>query len=138
MTMPRHFFTRTARPQLVPGRGTGTLLLSMRGISDLVGYCMVYEFEDIVAAITGADRVMPGPASDESRIQQRLYKATRRLADDPGAFSGAVDALVSDEDRWTRASAAARQYAAAHFSGAAFRQWCDALARAPAASTRIT
>lgn len=60
------------------------------------------------------------------------------VADDPVAFGGAVDALVSDEDRWIRASAAARQYAAAHFSGAAFREWCGALARRPAATARMT
>ncbi len=79
MTMPRHLFTRTARPQLLPGTGNGTLLLSMRGVADLVGYCMVYEFEDIIAGITGADRVMPGPSWSESQLEHRLYKATRRL-----------------------------------------------------------
>lgn len=77
--MPGHFFKRMARPRLVPGMGTGTLLLSMRGIADLVGYCLMYEFEDIIAEITGADRVMPGPAWDERQLRQRLYKAARRL-----------------------------------------------------------
>jgi glycosyltransferase involved in cell wall biosynthesis len=60
------------------------------------------------------------------------------VADDPRAFSDAVDALVSNEDRWTRASAAARQYASTHFSGAAFREWCGALARRSAAAARTT
>jgi glycosyltransferase involved in cell wall biosynthesis len=59
------------------------------------------------------------------------------VADDPRAFSDAVDALVSDEDRWTTASTAARQYASAHFSGAAFREWCEGLARRAAAAARI-
>ena len=52
----------------------------MRDVADLVGYCLEYEFEDIIAEITGADRVMPGPAWAESEIQQRLYKATSRLS----------------------------------------------------------
>jgi hypothetical protein len=52
------------------------LLLSMRNLAQLVGYCAQYEFEDVIAAVTGADCVNVGnePALEFSR---RSYKAIR-------------------------------------------------------------
>jgi hypothetical protein len=51
----------------------------MRDIADLVGYCVGYEFEDIIARITGAARVRPGPAWADFKTQLRLYKAACRI-----------------------------------------------------------
>ncbi|HUI58891.1 MAG TPA: hypothetical protein VLX90_01630, partial [Steroidobacteraceae bacterium] len=45
------------RTQLVSGGGGPVLLLSMRRMSQLVAYCSDYEFEDVIAAATGADRI---------------------------------------------------------------------------------
>ena len=42
---------------LVPGPGGAVLQLSMRRVHDLVAFCAPYEFEDVVAEVTGADRV---------------------------------------------------------------------------------
>ncbi len=72
----------TSRPngtRLVRGTGGDVLLLSMRRISRLVAYCVEYEFEDLVADLTGADRLDVG---DEPNLElaRRLYKYTRLLA----------------------------------------------------------
>src|SRR5881396_1274989 len=68
--------------RLVPGAGGDVLLLSMREIKDLVAYCTPYEFEDVVAQITGADMVTVGDARalDFSR---RVYKWTRAATRSP-------------------------------------------------------
>jgi glycosyl transferase family 1 len=60
----------------VPGRGGDVLLLSMRRLADVVAFCLQYEFEDVVADVTGADRVEAGdrPALERSR---RGYKLAR-------------------------------------------------------------
>jgi hypothetical protein len=42
---------------VVPGSGGAVLQLSMRRVHDLVAFCAPYEFEDLVASVTGADRV---------------------------------------------------------------------------------
>jgi glycosyl transferase family 1 len=64
-------------PRLVPGRGGSVLVLSMRRLSDLVAYCLQYEFEDVVAEVTGADRVDAGgrEALERSRRAYRLARA---------------------------------------------------------------
>ena len=62
-----------------PGVGASSvLLLSMRHLSRLVGYCAAYEFEDIVAHLTGADVLAP---TDQRGLERsrRIYKATRLL-----------------------------------------------------------
>ena len=61
---------------LVPGQGRTVLLLSMRRLADLVAYCAQYEFEDVIADVTGADRVEIDnePALEFSR---RAYKLLR-------------------------------------------------------------
>jgi hypothetical protein len=63
-------------PGLVPGPGGNVLLLSMRRLADVVAFCLQYEFEDVVAEVTGADRVDAGdaPALERSR---RAYKLAR-------------------------------------------------------------
>jgi len=58
------------------------LLLSQRRIADLVAYCLAYEFEDIFAAVTGAQRVDATdlPAMEFSR---RAYKLVRLVSKSP-------------------------------------------------------
>ena len=58
-------------------RGHGdVLLLSMRRVHDLVAFCTQYEFEDVVAGATGADRVeVEGYAAIEAA--RRIYKLGR-------------------------------------------------------------
>lgn len=52
------------------------LLLSQRRISDLVAFCLAYEFEDTFQAVTGADRI---DATDLPAIEfsRRAYKLAR-------------------------------------------------------------
>jgi hypothetical protein len=68
---------------LIPGETRTVLLLSMRRLADLVAYCAQYEFEDVIAAVTGADRVeVDGqPALEYSR---RAYKLIRRTTGSRG------------------------------------------------------
>jgi hypothetical protein len=68
--------------RLVPGAGGGVLLLSMRRLADLVAFCLQYEFEDVVAEATGADRVEAGgrAALEWSR---RAYKLARYATGSP-------------------------------------------------------
>ena len=58
------------------------LLLSQRRIADLVAYCLAYEFEDIFAAVTDAQRidVTDQPALEFSR---RAYKLVRLSSGSP-------------------------------------------------------
>ena len=62
--------------RMVQGSGGNVLLLSMRRLADLVGYCMTYEFEDVIAEVTGADRV---DADDEAALDlsRRAFKLLR-------------------------------------------------------------
>lgn len=59
------------------------LLLSQRRIADLVAYCLAYEFEDTLAALTGAERieVTDRPGLEFSR---RAYKLARLASGSPG------------------------------------------------------
>jgi|KBSSwiStaDraftv2_1062776.scaffolds.fasta_scaffold01970_3 hypothetical protein len=64
---------------LVPGTAGGSVLqLSMRRVHDLVAFCAPYEFEDVVAEVTGADRV---EITDYDAVEnaRRVYKGGRRL-----------------------------------------------------------
>ncbi len=56
------------------------LLLSERRIADLVAYCLAYEFEDTLAALTGAQRIDAAdvPALEYSRRAYRLARAVTR------------------------------------------------------------
>jgi hypothetical protein len=58
------------------------LLLSQRRIADLVAYCVSYEFEDTIAAVTGAQRIDATdlPALEFSR---RAYKLARLASGSP-------------------------------------------------------
>jgi len=61
---------------LVSGSGGSVLQLSMRRVHDLVAFCAPYEFEDVVAEVTAADRV---EAQDFAAIEfaRRIYKIGR-------------------------------------------------------------
>lgn len=63
-------------PALVPGTGARVLLLSMRRLDDLVAYSMIYEFEDVAAEVTGADRVDAG-GGELLEWCRRAYKLLR-------------------------------------------------------------
>src|SRR5678816_875958 len=62
---------------LVPGSGGPVLQLSMRRVHDLVAFCAPYELEDVVASVTGADRV---EIDDYRAIEwaRRAYKLGRK------------------------------------------------------------
>ena len=59
------------------------LLLSQRRIDDLVAYCLAYEFEDVFAAVTNAQRIdvtdLPG-----LEFSRRAYKLARLASRSPG------------------------------------------------------
>jgi glycosyltransferase involved in cell wall biosynthesis len=61
--------------RMIPGGGD-VLLLSMRRLADQVGYCMDYEFEDVIGEVTGADLVEAGDVSS-LELSRRAYKLTR-------------------------------------------------------------
>jgi hypothetical protein len=64
--------------RLVPGARGDALVFSMRDVADLPAYCVTYEFEDVIVALTGADRV--GPSQIQSiELQRRIYKALYSL-----------------------------------------------------------
>jgi len=64
------------RTSLAAGTGGNVLLLSMRRLDDLVAFCLQYEFEDVVADVTGADRVDAG-GRDALERSRRAYKLAR-------------------------------------------------------------
>jgi len=52
------------------------LVLSMRRLADLVGFCLQYELEDVVMDVTGADRVDAGDRK-ALELSRRAYKLAR-------------------------------------------------------------
>jgi Glycosyl transferases group 1 len=65
-----------------PNHSVNVLLLSQRGIADLAAYCLAYEFEDTLTAVTDAQRldVTDFPALEFSR---RAYKLARLATGSP-------------------------------------------------------
>lgn len=59
------------------------LLFSQRRIADLVAFCLAYEFEDTIAAVTVAERI---DATDLPALQfsRRAYKLARLASGSPG------------------------------------------------------
>src|SRR5262245_43606652 len=74
--------------QFVPGRQGDVLLLSMRRLADLVACCVPYEFEDVFAEVTGADRVDAG-CHEAMEFSRRAYKLAR-LATGSRRFARAI------------------------------------------------
>jgi hypothetical protein len=62
--------------RLVPGPGGSVLLLSMRRLDDVVAFCLQYEFEDVVAEVTGADRIDAG-GRRSLQWARRAYRLAR-------------------------------------------------------------
>src|SRR5436309_3456287 len=62
--------------RLVQGGGGNVLVLSMRRVKDLVAFCLQYELEDVVAEVTGADRVEVGDFAS-LELSRRVYKVAR-------------------------------------------------------------
>ncbi len=79
--------------RLLEGRDARVLLFSMREVEDLVASCAIYEFEDAISEMTGADRVEP-LGLERLDLFRKVYKAARlatgsaeraaRLAPAPG------------------------------------------------------
>ena len=65
--------------ELVPGPRGDILLLSMRRVSNLVGYGFQYEFEDVISALTGADRAHVTQLG-LVELERRIYKALSLLS----------------------------------------------------------
>jgi hypothetical protein len=78
---------RSAPVHFFPGDGgRTTLLLSLRRVDNLVGYCANYEFEDLIAHLIGADRVEPETLEGLSPYE-RIFKATYLLSRSPRVAS---------------------------------------------------
>jgi hypothetical protein len=69
---------RTVRSAIEPD----ILLLSQRRIADLAAYCLAYEFEDTIAAVTEAKRI---DATDLAALEfsRRAYKLVRLATESP-------------------------------------------------------
>ena len=74
--------------QFVPGPQGNVLLMSMRRLADLVAFCVPYEFEDVFAQVTGADRVDAG-YHEAMEFSRRVYKLAR-LATGSRRFARAI------------------------------------------------
>jgi hypothetical protein len=73
---------------LVAGARGDILLFSMRRVADLAAYCQQYEFEDVIAEATGADRAEP-TRLELVEFQRKVYK-TLRLATSSAPFARRV------------------------------------------------
>jgi Glycosyl transferases group 1 len=77
---------RAPRVDFTPGADGRTFVLSMRQVADLVGYCGLYEFEDLIVELTGAElgRLESLEGLDLSRQVYRVARyltRSHRLAD---------------------------------------------------------
>lgn len=68
--------------EFVVGAQGEALVFSMRRVSDLVAYCMNYEFEDTMVAAAGADRV-DLVRRETVEFERRVYKALHALTRSP-------------------------------------------------------
>jgi len=68
--------------RFVPGSYGSVLTLSMRRLSRVVAYCLTYEFEDVIAETTGADRVDAGN-QELLDLSRRMYRIGRTLTGSP-------------------------------------------------------
>ena len=85
---------------LIPGQTRSVLLLSMRRMADLVAYCAQYEFEDVIADVTGADRVdVDGESALEySRRAYKLLRVATGSKDLARALAPSVSGVRLDRD----------------------------------------
>lgn len=68
--------------ELVLGDSGKVLLLSMRRLATLVASCILYEFEDVILELTGADCVEVGN-NDALEFSRRAYKLLRLASHSP-------------------------------------------------------
>ena len=68
--------------ELVLGDNGKVLLLSMRRLATLVASCILYEFEDVILELTGADCVEVGN-NDALEFSRRAYKLLRLASHSP-------------------------------------------------------
>jgi hypothetical protein len=68
----------SAPVDFIEGGGDSVLLFSMRRVADLVGYVAMYEFEDVIAELSGADVVRPTNL-EGLELPRRVYKLARML-----------------------------------------------------------
>ncbi|HYV65277.1 MAG TPA: glycosyltransferase [Myxococcales bacterium] len=81
-------------PAPIRGKSGGVLQLSMRRIHDLVAFSLPYELEDVVAEVTGADRLLP---ENYGRVElvRRVYKLAR-LATRSRRLANAIVPRIGD------------------------------------------
>ena len=90
MRLPVHPRVLIEPPLSLPDDDNSVLLLSMRRVSDLVGYCALYELEDLISDLIGAGI---GYVTNDLSVSlaRKMYKAvrllsgSRRLADTTGS-----------------------------------------------------
>jgi hypothetical protein len=85
VSMPRGL--TKPRVEFAAGRDGRTLVLSMRKEAALVGYVAMYEFEDLVADLTGADLGFYADL-DGLELSRRMYKLARYITRSPRIADG--------------------------------------------------
>jgi hypothetical protein len=92
---PFQKLSRGPRVDFARGKDSGVLILSMRHVADLVGYCALYEFEDLVVDLLGAELGCL-ESLDGLDVPRLVYKFARyltgssRLADSVTPARGAT------------------------------------------------
>jgi hypothetical protein len=84
MTLAAERATSMQQPvtRLVPGHDGHVLILSMRRLATLVAFCILYEFEDSIVDLTGADCVEVGD-QQALNFSRRIYKFARMASRSP-------------------------------------------------------
>ncbi len=72
-----HEYLIIQREGLLADAQSRILVVSMREISDLVAFCALYEFEDVIAEINAVDLVKPLRSSNS--VARKIYKLVRYL-----------------------------------------------------------
>ncbi|MBV9946652.1 MAG: glycosyltransferase [Myxococcales bacterium] len=80
--VPLPGLTKGPRVDFTRGRGGSILILSMRQVADLVGYCALYEFEDLIVDTMGAD-LGALATLDGLQLPRLVYKFARYLSGSP-------------------------------------------------------
>lgn len=74
-----HDYWRGFEVELLGQGDSRTLILSMRRLADLVGYCATYEFEDVSRVVTAAEVAIPANL-EALELSRRAYKLVRYLS----------------------------------------------------------
>jgi Glycosyl transferases group 1 len=81
--------SKVGSPSGAGASAPSVLILSMRRIARLVAYSIEYEFEDVVSAVTGAERIDVGPM-EPLELSRRTYKLIRTLSGSRRVARGAA------------------------------------------------